>query len=437
MKIAILGYGQEGPSAEKFLRARHPEATFDIFDSFSREDLKLSDYDLVVRSPSVPPTWLKSAGAKKSTTVTRLFFSAIKNSVIGITGTKGKGTTSSLIATLLEATNTPVKLVGNIGTPALDSLDQIQPQDVIIYEMSSFQLWDLDTSPHIAVVLGIAPDHLDRHTDFDDYVAAKGHIAEFQSTHDYCIYDSNNQYSAKIAALSPGHKIPYPPQLDAAAQQMLDNLLGYLTVPGNHNREDATIALMACAAHYQQDLSTFIQKNHQIIANAFTKFQGLPHRIEFVRELNNIRYYDDNYSSAFPALDVALATFADTPTILIAGGKDRGLDLSTTKARLFSAPNLKKVILIGETAPILAADADPNTYIIADSLESAVKLAKTTAEQFQEAESSNYDLCIPGRASVKIKSPVVVMSPGAASFDMFKNFRDRGEQFQQLVRELE
>ncbi len=436
MKIAILGYGQEGPSAEKFLRARHPEATFDIFDHFSQNDLKLSDYDLVVRSPSVPPTWLKSAGARASTTVTRLFFSEVKNPIIGITGTKGKGTTSSLIAALLEATGTSVKLVGNIGTPALDLLNQLQPKDAVVYEMSSFQLWDLETSPHIAVILGIAPDHLDHHTDFNDYVTAKGHIAEFQADNDYCIYDSSNQYATKIAALSAGHKISYPPQLDDKSQQELNVLLDHLTIPGDHNREDATIALMACAAHYQQDLPTFLKENQQIIADTFAKFQGLPHRIEFVRELNGIRYYDDNYSSAFPALDVALATFADTPTILIAGGKDRGLDLTATKARLFSAPNLRKVILIGETAPILAADADPNTYVIADSLESAVKLAKTAAEKLQEAESSNYDLCIPGRTPETIKSPVVVMSPGAASFDMFKNFRDRGEQFQQLVLEL-
>lgn len=436
MKIAILGYGQEGHSAEKFLRTRHPEATFDIFDNFTRDNLELSDYDLVVRSPSVPPAWLKSANAKTSTTVTRLFFSEIKNTVIGVTGTKGKGTTSSLITALLEATDASVKLVGNIGTPALDLLNQVQPQDVVVYEMSSFQLWDLDTSPHIAVILSIAPDHLDRHADFNDYVAAKGHIAEFQTTDDYCIYDSDNQYSAKIAALSSGHKMPYPPQLGTASQQELDSLLNCLTVPGDHNREDATIALMACAAYYQQDLSTFLQDSHQVIIDTLSKFQGLPHRIEFVRELNGIRYYDDNYSSAFPALDVALATFADSPTVLIAGGKDRGLDLSNTKARLFSAPNLKKVILIGETAPILAADADPDTYVIADSLESAVKLAKDTAEQLLEAESSNYDLCIPSRTPEAAKPPVVVMSPGAASFDMFKNFRDRGEQFQQLVQEL-
>ena len=431
MKIAILGYGAEGQSAAAYFQKAHHETK--IFDHFEGQDLEsfhLADYDLVMRSPSVRPQGNWSS-------VTKYFFAKCPCPIIGVTGTKGKGTTCSFITSILEHLGHKVWLVGNIGTPALDVLDQVKPEDVVVYELSSFQLWDLDFSPHIALVLRIEPDHLNVHKDFDDYVAAKGHIAEFQSTHDYCIYDSNNQHSAKIAALSPGHKIPYPPQLDAAAQHMLDNLLDYLTIPGNHNREDATIALMACAAHYQQDLSTFIQENHQIIANAFTKFQGLPHRIEFVRELNSIRYYDDNYSSAFPALDVALATFADTPTILIAGGKDRGLDLSTTKARLFSAPNLKKVILIGETAPILAADADPNTYIIADSLESAVKLAKTTAEQFQEAESSNYDLCIPGRTSGKIKSPVVVMSPGAASFDMFKNFRDRGEQFQQLVRELE
>lgn len=436
MKIAILGYGQEGPSAEKFLRSRYPEATFDIFDHFGATDLELSDYDLVVRSPSVPPIWLETAGAKRYTTVTRLFFAEVKNPIIGITGTKGKGTTSSLITALLDATGTSVKLVGNIGTPALDLLDQIEPQDVIVYEMSSFQLWDLETSPHIAVILGIAPDHLDHHADFEDYVAAKSHIAKFQTSNDYCIFDSNNQYSSQIATLSAGTKITYPPELVTAGKQELTELLNHLTIPGEHNREDATIAMQACAAFYGQDLSTFIKQNHQVIAETLSKFQGLPHRIEFVRELNGVRYYDDNYSSAFPALDVALATFANAPTVLIAGGKDRGLDLTATKARLFSAPNLKKIILIGETAPLLAKDANPDTYTIAESLPEAVNLARAAAEQLRDNTENNYDLCIPDHSHKSAESPVVVMSPGAASFDMFKNFQDRGEQFQQLVQEL-
>ena len=199
----------------------------------------------------------------------------------------------------------------------------------------------------------------------------------------------------------------------------MDELTATINLPGAHNRENAEAALLATASFMSEPISDFLTQRQDIIKQTFQNFQGLPHRLQFVRGLNNVEYYDDNYSSAFPALDVALKTFEDRPTVLIAGGKDRGLDLSDTKERIFNAPNLMQAILIGETKDILAKDQDLSKFQFAETLEEAVLKAKTIAEE-----------------SAKNQPSVVVMSPGAASFDMFKNFQDRGEQFQQIVKNL-
>lgn len=178
MNIAILGFGKEGKSAEKYFTGKNHEVA--IFDDFTLEDLTKTNFDgfdLILRSPSVHPHsgW---------SSITRYFFEHCPCPIIGVTGTKGKGTTCTLITDLLRnlnesenknktTANRNIYLVGNIGTPAIDILDRLCPDDIVIYEMSSFQLWDLEKSPHVAVILGIEPDHLNVHDDLDDYVSAK------------------------------------------------------------------------------------------------------------------------------------------------------------------------------------------------------------------------------------------------------------------------
>lgn len=184
MEIAILGYGKEGQSAEKFFRAKHQNTTiFKEFTSSELDETDFSKYGLVLRSPSVPPR-------KGWSSMTQYFFEHCPCPIIGVTGTKGKGTTSTLITALLKELGHKAWLVGNIGKPALDIIDEIKPNDIVVYEMSSFQLWDLTRSPHIAVVLGIEPDHLNVHKDFADYVGAKANITKHQAKQDCCIYYS-------------------------------------------------------------------------------------------------------------------------------------------------------------------------------------------------------------------------------------------------------
>ena len=279
--------------------------------------------------------------------------------------------------------------------------------------MSSFQLWDLEKSPHIAGILRISPDHLDVHRGFVDYVAAKSNIARYQNPSDFCIYYGGSADAVKASESSDGELIAYP---TIEGREKLDELLDELQIPGKHNRENAEAALSITSIALGLSLDQLLDQHFDILAKTLHNFQGLPHRIQFIRELNHVRYYDDNYSSALPATEVGIKTFADQPVILIAGGKDRHLDLSAHKKVFFESPNVKKAILIGEIKQQLANGVSPDKFEFADTLAEAIEKARFEAEKFDSA--------------------VVLMSPGAASFDMFKNFGDRGDQFQALVKEL-
>ena len=410
MRIAILGYGQEGHSVEAYFRPRGADIT--IFDPVTPADLKTQDfsaYDLVFRSPSVPPLgdW---------TSITQYFFAHSPARIIGVTGTKGKGTTCSLIRDLLTALGRKVWLVGNIGQPALDVLDQIQPDDLVVYELSSFQLWDLQRSPHIAVVLHIEPDHLNVHRDYADYLAAKSNIARHQEPTDTCIYYALNPDSTKLGHTSPGHQIPYPITTN---RTQLNQLLDRLAIPGQHNRENAEAALLAVAAELGLTLAEFLAAHAAEITTAFANFQGLPHRLQYLRDFRGVKYYDDNFSTNLSSTQVALAAFPEQPLVLIAGGRDKtdNQDLPDL-ARLFTAtPNLRHLVLIGESGRALAPLLPTELYTLAPNLQSAVSLARQHAEA----------LVAPA------VTPIVLMSPAAASFDMFKNVYDRGAKFQNLV----
>ena len=246
MNIAVLGGGVEGKALKKYFTSHGHHVQ--IFDNFKDEDIKnfqLSDFDQVFRSPSVRPL------DKSWTSMTQYFFEHCKAKIIGVTGTKGKGTTCSIITSILrsimqqfEWPSRTVWLVGNIGIPSIEALDHIAEDDIVVFEMSSFQLWDLEQSPHIAVVLRVEQDHLDRHYSLEDYHQAKANITKHQTSEDYCIYYRNNQTSVMIGNLSIGKKLTYPiPESD-----QLTELLDCLSIPGAHNRENAEAAILAVAS---------------------------------------------------------------------------------------------------------------------------------------------------------------------------------------------
>ena len=458
MKLAILGHGIEGKSVEKYFKT-HPydnvspkDIDITVFSDFKDEEidkLGLEKFDVVFRSPSVRPHYnytehdleenkLESSYLKNKpywTSATKYFFSHCPAEIISVTGTKGKGTTCSMTTALIKAINEQLYqpedrpntfLVGNIGIPPLDVLDQITEHDNVIYEMSSFQLWDLHDSSMVSVILRIEPDHLNIHKDFEEYSYAKAALSRYKSPDEFLIYYRDNPVTAKIAEESPAKKLSYPitersNKISSKAASQLKNLLDHLSVPGKHNRENAEAALLAVAARFfNGDLELMLSSEiYPALEKGLANYQGLPHRCQFLREFNNVKYYDDNYSTAFPALDVALNAFPGSKIVLIAGGQTKGAD-DVIKKRIFSTPNLEKAILIGSTKEYLAEGEDPARYELADTLDGAFSRARTAAEKI----------------ATKEKPSIVLMSPGFASFDMFESYGQRGELFTKLVKNL-
>ena len=410
MKILLLGYGKEGQAIEKYFRNHEKDAEFTIWQDFDASTLKQRDYssfDYIFRSPSVPPLHHKN-----ETSVTRYFFDHCPCPIIGVTATKGKGTTCSFIKSLLDAEGEDAHLVGNIGEPAINALDQLTESSVVVYELSSFQLWDLTKSPHISVIGQLEPDHLNVHRDYDDYLNAKQNITRYQTASDYCIYYQDNPDSVRLATESPKpHKVPYPFDLPEPVKAAI-------TLPGIHNQNNATAALAAVASYYNLSPDAYLQQSEATIIQGLQSFRGLPHRLEFVREINGIKFYDDNFSTNPSSTRVAIQAFPDSDVTLIIGGRDKTNNEDLPEIyRTISAPNVRHVVLIGESGHALAQKyPDDTRFKLAESLPEAITIATTLAQTDPH--------------------PIVLMSPAAASFDMFNNVYDRGERYQKIIQSL-
>lgn len=412
MKILLLGYGKEGQAIETYFKQKDPSVTFDIWQNLTPEELKQRDYspyDIIFRSPSVPPL-----GVKHESSVTRYFFEHCPCQIIGVTATKGKGTTCSFIKSLLDAEGEKAYLVGNIGEPAINVLDKLDESSIVVYEMSSFQLWDLPESPHISVIGTIEPDHLNVHHGYDDYIGAKANICRYQTSDDFCIYYKDNPESVKIAETAKNPvKIPYPFNIP-------DSIRNAIKLPGEHNIRNAIAAIAAVACYKNISPDEYIKRSENSIIQGLSRFTGLPHRLEFVREINGIRFYDDNFSTNPSSTRVAIEAFHGQPVIPIIGGRDKtdNADLPEIYEILTSKnANIPSVILMGESGHALYQKYQDSRFILAESLEEAVKKAYEKAQQEQNS--------------------IVLMSPSAASFDMFKDVYDRGARYQKLVENLE
>ena len=393
---------------------------------------QLDGADLVVRTASLPPRNIKTSG--KIWSATNEFFDKCPAPIIGVTGTKGKGTTCSLIASILQQAGQTVHLVGNIGVPALDVLPKIKKTDIVVYELSSFQLWDLEKSPHVAVVLMIEPDHLNVHTDFADYLNAKKNIRRHQQLGDVCLYHPTNKYAQEVAATplgkSNGAKCGHGDTLDFAQRYAIPNddqvyvkdgyfcvqnrqicSTSHLRLPGAHNLENACAAMSAVT-----ELN--IEVTNEQYAKGLEGFTGLPHRLKFVAEKDGIKYYDDSISTTPGSAIAALRSFAESK-ILIIGGASKGADYAGL-AQEIAIQNMRAVILIGSNVDELA-----EVLCRQKSMCEIVKLGMATMTGIIEA------------ARRKAQSgDVVILSPAAASFDQYKNYVDRGDQFVSSVKAL-
>lgn len=428
MKIALLGYGLEGESAYNYLKKLHPGAEISVYDQAetTKQDLPSDvafiggietfqdiDADLVVRTPSIRPDSVTSKG--EITSVTKLFFDACTVPIIGVTGSKGKGTTASMIASILQAGGYTAHLIGNIGEPALDALVELKEDDIVVYELSSFQLWDLHKSPQVGVVLMIEADHLDIHKSMGEYVAAKAKIAKYQQAGDTLVFNGENEYSRDIAKESIGEKIPYPSQQYAHVEGDYFHygtaqlcLVSALHLPGEHNLENACAAIDAVWSWVQDG---------EAIAQGLGDFDGLPHRLKLVREVSEVKYYDDSIATTPGSAIAALRAFAQSKVIIL-GGSSKGADF-TELAQEIATSDIRRTIIMGSEADHIA-----NSLDAAGVSDYCLMREATMREVVARAE----EVAEPG--------DVVVLSPACASFGMFKNYKDRGEQFIAAVEEL-
>lgn len=450
MKIIIAGYGVEGISSLIYFQQKFPDAEFVVADERPADELpaipsgvrlisgknvfseQLGDADLVVRTASLPPRNIKTNG--KIWSATNDFFDKCPASIIGVTGTKGKGTTCSLIMAILQQAGQTVHLVGNIGVPALDVLPKIKKTDIVVYELSSFQLWDLEKSPHIAVVLMIEPDHLNVHTDFADYLNAKKNIRRHQHLGDVCLYHPTNKYSQEVAAtpldelLDKGddhgdtlgfaqrYAIPDDDQVYVrdgyfCVQNRQICSTSHLRLPGAHNLENACAAMSAVTG-------LPITVTNEQFAAGLESFTGLPHRLKFVAEKNGVKYYDDSISTTPGSAIAALKAFTE-PKVLIFGGSDKGADY-TELAQEIAKQQMRAVIVNGANASEIIEILHKNKVSC----------------QVVQLEMATMPTVFEVAANQAQSGDVVILSPAAASFDMFKSYNDRGEQFVAAVENL-
>lgn len=438
-KIAIIGEGLEGKSAAKFLEKKGAEVEFRD-QKQSDEYLKnLDKFDFVVRSPGVKIKDIQNSLKDNSvsngvdskgksleiTSQTKLFLehSPTKN-IIGVTGTKGKGTTSTLIYEMLKAAGLSAYLGGNIGTPPLDFIDELDKDSWVVLELSSFQLQDVDVSPHIGVLLMITPEHLDYHENVAEYIEAKRNLLNFQTKDDIAILNRDFPPSNESDIFGEGQVffISREREVDegcfALGDQIILRIKGNdlpiidtkeLQIRGKHNHENACAATLAA---YLAGVRV------NAITDVLRSFQGLPHRLERVAQIEEVEYYNDSFSTTPETAIAAIESF-ENPEILILGGSSKKSDFKELGEIISKKENIKAIIGIGdEWHKIKEQIKDLNQQIIiiegADSMEKIVLAASKIA--------------IPG--------DVVILTPACASFGMFENYKDRGEQFKKEVEKL-
>jgi UDP-N-acetylmuramoylalanine--D-glutamate ligase len=411
-KVAIIGYGAEGKSAEKYWQNLGDDVTIRDQSNDPNYLDGLNEFDLIVRSPGVHPDKIKTI--KPVTSVTREFFAKCPIPIIGVTGTKGKGTTSSLIAKILEAAGHKVWLGGNIGVPALDFLGQIKDGDEVVLELSSFQLFDLEQSPQIAVMLMIAPDHLNYHADMTEYTEAKANIFRYQKSEDLAVYYAQDPASSKMVEYSKGRHLPY---FDPSGSYVKDGQVYFqdtaimptteIGIVGEHNWQNVCAAVAA---------TWNIVEDPASMRKAIHEFTGLPHRLKLVGEHSGVKYYDDSIATTPEAAIAGINAFTE-PKVVILGGSDKGSSWNEL-AEAVKNTNVTSAIIIGQTAPAIVAALDSVGFTD----------YQTGLKTMPEVMNAAVQVAQPGS--------VVLLSPGCASFDMFENYKDRGDQFTQSVQTL-
>lgn len=362
----------------------------------------LTNYDVIFRTPGISYLKPEIQKAKKAGVIvysqTKLFFDLCKGIIIGVTGTKGKGTTSNLIYNILrDNLSVRVYLAGNFGRDPFDFIDHINKNDIVILELSSFQLQDLDKSPHIAVVTPISTDHQDHHKSFKEYWLAKSNIVKYQNKNDCAVICKDSGVSKKLRWLTHAKKIFY-----SSSENLITNYPKQFI--GNHNKQNINGAIKVARLLHIADAK---------IISSLLKIKSLEHRLEFVSEKNGYKYYNDSYSTGPESTIAAISSFNSANIILICGGVDKGFDYK--KMAICIGKNVSTAIVFGK-----------NKRIIGDLVKKYAK--RTNLIIVEDLEES-----IEQINSIELKNGIVLFSPASASFDQFKNATERGKKFKEMV----
>lgn len=374
--------------------------------------------DLIFKTPGLRPDVPALLAAQEQgipiTTEMEVFMELCPAHVTAVTGSDGKTTTTTLIYKLLSMAGFKTHVGGNIGAPLLPAIDSISDRDRVVLELSSFQLQTMKTSPQTAVITNISPNHLDYHKDYDEYIQAKKNILRYQSADDLLVVNEDNAVTREAGAEAKGHVLRFSRAGQADIRLAGDwilfreepvlNIQG-IKIPGEHNVENYMAAIGA----------VYPAAGKSVIEACAREFGGVEHRIELVRELEGVRYYNSSIDSSPNRTIHTLGVF-NRPVVLIAGGKDKGIPYDTLGSAL--KEHVKALVLIGATAETIACVAK----------EAAPELPLFFEKEYPAAVARAKSLAEPG--------DVVLLSNASTSFDMFRNFEERGNLFKKLVMDL-
>ena len=383
-RILIWGYGREGKSTEHFLKENCAPASIEVFEG-KREEINEESYDYIFKSPGI----VMEEEHPKYTSQTQVFLEAFADRTVGITGTKGKSTTSTMLYRVLrECTGRNVILLGNIGLPCLDYFNEITEDTVVVFEMSCHQLAHITVSPHVAVFLNLYEEHLDYYKTMAKYFAAKSNITKYQKENDRFYVGENVpaiETKAITTVLTGRDLTPYT-----------------LKILGEHNLFNAnTVAKIA--------LECFGAESEKI-GESLASFEGLAHRLMCLGEKDGITYYDDSISTIPNATIAALSSVPKAQTVLI-GGMDRGIGYDVLEDFIRAHSEYQYIFMYASGKRIYEAVGPAENRYYEDDLNAAVLRAKQVTE----------------------KGYACVLSPAAASYGYFKNFEERGDRFKELI----
>jgi len=435
-KIIILGFGKEGQSTYKFIRkylkeqqlyvADIKEKFYDNYEylnddkyvSFIDGDKyldNLEEYDIIMKTPGISfvnvDTSKYLCKIKSQLELLLEFFNIF---TIGITGTKGKSTTSSLIYKILSDQNIKSVLLGNIGVPIFDYIDSFEDDTVLVLEMSSHQLEYVDRSPNIAILLNIYEEHLDHYKSFEDYVYAKCNIFRYQNKSDYLLYNIEDKILSKFVKNVKSKMLGVSFNNIGKSDIYLDTGNVYYNGDIIYNKDEPRNLLgnyNLSNIMYALGVAEILNLDRKKTIESISNFKTLEHRLEFVGNYNDILYYDNSIGTIPEATIEAIKALEHVDTLII-GGMDRGIDY-TEFIHYLSNSNISNIICMPKTGHDIAKNLNNKKCFIVDTLEEAVKVSKQVTK----------------------KGDICLLSPAAASYGYFKNFEEKGNLYKKMVQE--